>query len=123
MSYLTEWIENKKTYFSGPKQGSHDGRCQIFVLLSHFQTYMYLNNYFNLHVCLSMVLSVRVCVRKLTLVFAVGSQNLSNRRFLVSVRSEKYAFWVTLRRAKAKSRKMHFDIPRGKAELLISILL
>ena len=36
-------------------------------------------------------------VRKLTPVSAVGSQNVTNRSFLVSVKSEKYAFWVTLR--------------------------
>ena len=41
--------------------------------------------------------SVRPCVRKLTPVSAVGSQNVTNRSFLVSVKSEKYAFWVTLR--------------------------
>ena len=29
--------------------------------------------------------------------FAVGSQNVTNRSFLVCVKSEKYALWVTLR--------------------------
>ena len=37
------------------------------------------------------------CVQKLTPVSAVGSQNVTNRSFLLSVKSEKYAFWVTLR--------------------------
>ena len=64
--------------------------------------YINLNNYFNLHVCLSIRPSVPSvssipCVQKLTPVSAVGSQNVTNRSFLVSVKSEKYAFWVTLR--------------------------
>ena len=37
------------------------------------------------------------CVQKLTPVFAVGSQNVTNRSFLVCVKSEKYALCVTLR--------------------------
>ena len=37
------------------------------------------------------------CVRKLTPVFAVVSQNVTNKSFLVRVKSEKYSFWVTLR--------------------------
>ena len=60
----------------------------------------YLNNHFNLHVCLSILFRLRAicpCVQKLTPVFAVGSQNVTNRSFLVCVKSEKYALWVTLR--------------------------
>jgi len=60
----------------------------------------YLNNYFNLQVCIRpsvpSVLSVP-CVQKLTPVSAVGSQNATKRSLLVSVKSEKYAFWVTFR--------------------------
>ena len=62
--------------------------------------YLHLNNYFNLQVCLSIhfrFCSVHPCVQKLTPVFAVGSQNVTNRSFLVCVKSEKYALWVTLR--------------------------
>ena len=39
----------------------------------------------------------RSCVRKLTPVFAVVSQNVTKRSFWVWVKSEKYALWVTLR--------------------------
>ena len=58
-----------------------------------------LNNYFNFHVCLSFRPSLCpcMCVRKLTPVSAVRSQNVTNRSLLMSVKSEKYAFWVTLR--------------------------
>ena len=39
-----------------------------------------------------------VCVcPKITPVSAVGSQNVTNKSFLVCVKGEKYAFWVTLR--------------------------
>ena len=62
----------------------------------------HLDNYFNFHVCLSIRPSVPsvssiLCVQKLIPVYAVGSQNVTNRSFLLSVKSEKYAFWVTLR--------------------------
>ena len=62
---------------------------QCFRMLSNSN----LNNYFNLHFCLSIRPSVP-CVQKLTPVSAVRSQNVTNRSFLVSVKSEKYAFWV-----------------------------
>ena len=45
-----------------------------------------LNNYFNVHVYLS--------VRKLTPVSAVVSPNVTNRSFLACVKSEKFAFWI-----------------------------
>ena len=61
-----------------------------------------LNNYFNLHACLSIRLS-SPCVKKLTPVSAVESQNVTNRSFLVNVKSKKYAFWVTLRCLGSKS--------------------
>ena len=51
----------------------------------------------SVHLFVPICLSVRPCVQKLTLVSAVGSQNDTNRSFLVRVKSEKYAFWVTLR--------------------------
>ena len=54
------------------------------------------------------------CVQKLTPVSAVGSQNVTNRSFLVSVKSEKYAFWVTLRLA--------WSMRQGKAQLFIKLL-
>ena len=67
----------------------------------------YLNNYFVIHVWLSFhppsILrpSVRpfICpsVGTLTPGSAVGSQNDTNKSFLVCVKSEQYAFWVTLR--------------------------
>ena len=64
-----------------------------------------LNNYFNFHVCLSFLrplssvlhVSVCRCVRKITQIPAVLSQNFTNKSCLVCVMSEKYASWVTLR--------------------------
>ena len=60
----------------------------------------YLNNYFDFHVCLSIRSSVRpsvcLCVRKLAQFPAVVSQNVTKKRCLVCVRSEKNASWVTL---------------------------
>ena len=66
---------------------------------------MYLNNYFNFHVCLSIRSSVRLlvwvfvclCVRKPAPFPAVILQNVTNKRCLVWVKSENYAFWFTLR--------------------------
>ena len=58
-----------------------------------------LNNYFDIHVCLSFRrrLRRRASVRKLIPISAVGSQNITNKSCLVCVMSAKYAFWVTLR--------------------------
>ena len=74
-----------------------------------------LNNYFDFHVCLSISLpsSVRLpCVRNLTPLPAVLSQNVTNKSFLVCVKSEKYAYWVTLRPQQDLCR-------RGEAEVRI----
>ena len=49
-----------------------------------------LNNYIKFHVCLS------IC-KKLVQIPAVVSQNVTNKSCLICVKSEKYAFWVTLR--------------------------
>ena len=56
----------------------------------------YLNNYFDFHVCLSIRVCVCPCVWKLTPLPAVIWQNVINKSWLVYVKSEKYAFWVTL---------------------------
>ena len=62
---------------------------------------LYLNNYFDFHVCLSfrrLPFAVRrPCVRKLISIPAVVQQNVTNKSCLVCVISEKYASWVTLR--------------------------
>ena len=66
---------------------------------------LYLNNYFDFHVCLSIRPSVRSSVRpfvlpsaqKLTSIPASVSQNVTNKSCLVCVKSKKYASWVTLR--------------------------
>ena len=51
-----------------------------------------LNNYVRLHVCVSF--RIWVCH---TLGISVASQNVTNKSFLVCVKSEKYAFWATLK--------------------------
>ena len=82
---------------------------------------MYLNNYFNFHVCLSIRVpcSVVPSVRgsgsvrlNLTSIPASVSQNVTNKSCLVSVKSEKYASWVTLRPQWDRCR-------RGEAEVRI----
>ena len=73
--------------------------------MSYRQRYWNLNNYFDFHVCLSfhpcirpsVRPSVRACVRRIAQIPAVLSQNVTNKSCLVSVMSEKYASWVTLR--------------------------
>ena len=55
---------------------------------------IHLNNYFDFHVCPSIRLP---CVRNLTPLSVVLSQNVTNKSCLVCVKSEKYASWVTLR--------------------------
>ena len=52
----------------------------------------YLNDYFNLHVCLSILSFIFFgCVS------AVVSQNITNKSCLACVKSKKYASWVTIR--------------------------
>ena len=51
-----------------------------------------LHNYFNLHICPSL----RQPVLFHFTIAVVGSQNVTNESWLVCVKSEKYAFWVTL---------------------------
>ena len=59
---------------------------------------LYLNNYFNFHVCLSIHVFVRFCLsKKLPPVSAVFSQNVTNKSCLTCVKNEKYAPWVTIR--------------------------
>ena len=55
-----------------------------------------LNNYFNLHVCLSLCLCVRHTLQ-LDLIPPVVSQNLTDKSCLVCVTRELYTFWVILR--------------------------
>ena len=68
-----------------------------------------LNNYLWLHGCLSFRTTyVHTWVRH-TLGISASSQNVTNESFLLCVKSEKYAFWVTLR---------HLGyMPQGKAKL------
>ena len=68
---------------------------------------LHLNNYFDLHVCLS----IRPFVRKLAQFPAVVSQ-IVTKKCLVCVKSKKYACWVTLRPLWDRCR-------RGKAEVRI----
>ena len=81
-------------------QQSQDQMIQKFrTAASNFLEFIHnLNDYFDLHVCLSIRLSVfRPCVRNLTPLSPVLSQNVTNKSCLVCVMSEKYASWVTLR--------------------------
>ena len=57
---------------------------------------IYLNNYFDFHVRLSIRSSVRSCVRRLNQFPAVVPQNVTNKSCLECIKSEKYASWVTL---------------------------
>ena len=81
-------------------------------LLSH------LNNYFDFHVWLSICRSVRLVlvpvlsVQTLTSIPASVSQNVNDKSCLVSVKSEKYASWFTLRPQWDRLR-------RGEAEVRI----
>ena len=85
---------------STPKKYPRSGFCFNVLVLSN------LNNYFGLHVCLSF--RGYVCH---TLRFQVALQNVTNKCSLVCVKSEKYAFWVTLR--------LLGSMQQGKAELHI----
>ena len=82
---------------------------------------LYLNNYFDFHICLSIRPFVRPSVRpvpsgqKLNSIPASVSQNVTNKSCLVCVKSKKYASWVTLRpqwdrcrQGKAKVRILNF---------------
>ena len=75
---------------------------------SYASTSVHLNNYLRLHVCLSFHGYVCGYVGH-TLGFSVASQKVANKSFLVCVKNEKYAFWVTLRLA--------VSMQQGKAEL------
>ena len=76
----------------------------------------HLNNYFGLHVSLSNHDFVSH-----TLGFYVASQNVINKSFFVCVKSEKYAFLVTLRplgsmqQGKAKLRTIHYQARQSQA--------
>ena len=63
---------------------------------SYASTSVHLNNYLRLHVCLSFYGYVCGYVGH-TLGISVASQNVANKSFLVCVKNEKYAFWVTRR--------------------------
>ena len=64
-------------------------------------TFPHLNNYFNIYVCLSICSFVRpsviLCVRKLAPFPVVTSPSVTNKSYLVCVKSEKYAFGVAAR--------------------------
>ena len=65
------------------------------------------HNYFDIHVCLSLCVSVRHTLR--FPIPAVVSQIKTNRICLVCLESKEYPFWVTLRSPSF--------MRRGKAEL------
>ena len=72
--------------------------------------------------------SVCPCVQQLTPVFAVGSQNITNKSFLVCVKSEKYAYSVTLRplgfmrQGEAKIQRLWFRARRSRAVYSITCI-
>ena len=86
----------------------------------------HLHNYFNLHVCPSLRRRpVRPSVRP-TFEFPIPAgvwQSVTNKSWLVCVKSEKYTFLVTTRplgsKDKEKARYIHFDIRREEAKLRI----
>ena len=65
--------------------------CLIYITISNFT---YVHPYGVLHP--ASMLATRPVPSHFTIP-AVGSQNLTNKNCLVFVKSEKYAFWVTLR--------------------------
>ena len=102
INFKTPWSE-----FQIPSQNTHAASTSSSKICIP-SCCVHLNNYFDFHVCLSIrpsVLSVpfrpfrsvRPSHWLLTPVSAVGSQNVTNRSFLVCVKSEKYALRVTLR--------------------------
>ena len=64
--------------------------------VSHKTKNIYLDNYFNFHVCLSLCPLLRHCFQKLTSIPLGVSQNFSNKSCLKCFDSEKCAFWVTM---------------------------
>ena len=89
----------------------------FFPVCYIFRISFYLNNYFDFHVCLSIRGSVvpsfrgSVCPKTNPKSCSL-SQNVIIKSYLVCVKSEKYASWVTLRPQWDCCR-------RGKAEVLI----
>ena len=83
--------------------------------ISNTPLIVHLHDYFNLHVCLSLQRpSVSVGVLSDFTIPTVASQNVSNKSSLECVKSEKYAFCVTLRllgsmqQGKAKLRTIQY---------------
>ena len=96
------------------------GLTLLWIKWNRAEKEQHLNNYFDFHVRLSMVpsvRSVRPCVRKLTSIPAEVLQKVTNKSCLVCVKSKKYASWVTIRpqwdcccRDKAEVRIIDFKI-------------
>ena len=97
----------------------------IWVAIDSFE---YLYNYFNPHVCLFLWQrpSVHPPVRRHPVpshftIPAIRSQNVNNKSCLVGAKSEKYAFWVTLRlirsmrQGEAELCKLHYQARRSQA--------
>ena len=59
--------------------------------------WLHLNNYFRLHVCLSLCPSVHTSHFHFFQFPAVVSQNVTNKSCLACVKNEKYAPWVIIR--------------------------
>ena len=89
----------------------------MISLYVYILSIVHLNNYFDFHVCLSIRGSVLPSFRhsvcpKTSPNSCSLSQNVTNKSYLVCVKSEKYASWVTLRAQLDCCR-------RGKAEVCI----
>ena len=54
--------------------------------------YMYLNNYFNFHICLPVLLPPSECVQKLTTIPAGVPQNFTDKSCLVCFEGKDYLF-------------------------------
>ena len=80
-------------------QIAHFAHLRLDLWRSKVWQYVYLNNYFNFHVCLSIRFRPFVCVSENQLHFlqSYHPENVTNKSCLVCVKSEKYTFLVTLR--------------------------
>ena len=102
---------NPKSFTVDRQKGTFLKDGKPFRYVSGKVIYLYLNNYFDFHVRLS-IFPFRPCVRIITSIPAEVSQNVTNKDCLVCVKSKKYASWVTLRPLWDRYR-------RGEAEVRI----
>ena len=88
------------------------------ISLYLLMTYLNLNYYINFHACLSF----RPCFGKISSNSRSSITKCHGKSCLIGIKSEKYAFWVTLRplefmRQLVKLRSMHYNISQSKANL------